>query len=314
MQNNPTVAVGICTYKRAESLSRLLRSLQETIASARRPVEIIIVDNDGSDSSLRTKIFTIAEELGLEVDYSIEATPGISAARNAILDRASELGIDLLAMIDDDEWASRSWLSALLREKQESGAIVVGGPVSPVFPPSNQALKKYSRFWSVEKQFVGGKPFVFCTCNFLIDLPAIKHLERPLFEEKFGLSGGGDTAFFRRLFLAGFKMAWADKALVHEEVPPARASLKWMMQRKYRVGNHAVRWEQVGGSPIKVLLKSVCLAIRLPIYPLLRREPEAPLFGWLVEFEKVRGRFSAHFGSVFFEYKRETNKSPPCRI
>lgn len=298
------LAVGMCTYKRRESLVRLL----EHIAVAARTLDekpvLIVSDNDGQDPLVKDSVLAFAERSGLSVSYLVETQPGISAARNAVFAEADRLRVRFVAMIDDDEWPSPQWLSALLHCREQSGAVVVGGPVSPVFPESAASLRQYARYWSVEKQFLDGRPFVFCTCNFLIDLEALHNSPRPLFDEAFGLSGGGDTVFFRGLFYAGHPMEWAQDALVYEEVPESRASFKWMRQRRYRVGNHAVRWESMGGRALRSFIKTLGLTARLPIYPLFRREPESPMVGWLLEYDKIRGRYASHFGDVFVEYAR----------
>ena len=299
------LAIGLCTYKRPTSLERLLKHIATTSAEAALRPHVVIVDNDGDDPAVKAVVDAFAESSGLAVSYLVERKPGISAARNAVFEEASRLDIRLLAMIDDDEWPSSDWLPSLLATWKAESAVVVGGPVRPVFPEEARSrLERYRRYWSVCRQELNGKPFVYCTCNFLIDLGQVTHIERPLFEEKFGLSGGGDTVFFRRLFFAGLKMAWSKEALVYEEVPPSRASIAWLRQRRFRVGNHAVGWELVGGSKVKSLLKTAGLTARLLIYPLLGRDRGSPFMGWMLEFDKVRGRYNAHSGQVFMEYAR----------
>ncbi|MES2741032.1 MAG: glycosyltransferase [Pseudomonadota bacterium] len=298
------LAVGLCTYKRCDSLVRLL----EHIAVAAQPLaakpSVIVVDNDGEDAAVGQAVQAFSAASGIAVVYRIEKTPGISAARNAVFAEADRLGVRFVAMIDDDEWPAPGWLSELLKAQADSAAVVVGGPVRPVFPDSAAALRRYSRYWSVDKQLLQGKPFVFCTCNFLIDMQAIAAEPRPLFDEEFGLSGGGDTVFFRKLFFKGHAMAWSDAAWINEEVPQSRASFKWMRQRRFRVGNHAVRWESIDGGAARSIAKTIGISLRLAIYPLFRREPESVMVGWLLEYDKVRGRWASHFGDVFVEYAR----------
>lgn len=300
------LAIGLCTYKRRDSLERLLQHIAVAARQISVPLTVIVVDNDGDDPQVEPSVREFSQASGLAVRYRIERTPGISAARNAIFDEAHLLGMRFMAMIDDDEWPSPQWLAELLKMQESTCAVVVGGPVRPVFPDSAEALRKFSRYWSVDKQFLKGKPFVFCTCNFLIDLQAIAAVPRPLFDEEFGLSGGGDTVFFRSLFFAGHAMAWSDAAWVNEEVPASRASFGWIRQRRFRVGNHAVRWESLGSSAasLRAFGKTIAITLRLLIYPLFRREPESPMVGWLLEYDKVRGRWASHFGDVFVEYKR----------
>ncbi len=300
----PSVAVGLCTYKRRVSLERTLRHVAIAATELGRPVTVIVVDNDGNDPLVRQSVEQFGADSGLLVRYIVESTPGISAARNAIFDEATRLGVRFMAMIDDDEWPAPAWLKELLKTQEAEQAAVVGGPVRPVFPDSAAHLRKYARYWSVQRQFLEGKPFVFCSCNFLIDMQAIASEPRPLFDEKFGLSGGGDTVFFRKLFYRGHPMAWSEEAWIHEEVPQSRAGFKWMRQRRYRVGNHAVRWESIGGKGLRSLAKTLGITARLPFYPLFRREPESPMIGWLLEYDKIRGRWASHFGDVFVEYAR----------
>lgn len=298
------LAVGLCTYKRRVSLERTLQHIAAAAQQVATAPVVIVVDNDGEDPLVEQSVLAFGQQSGLQVRYRVEPKPGISAARNAIFDEAAQLGVRFMAMIDDDEWPSPDWLAALLKAQADEQAVVVGGPVRPVFPDAAANLQKYHRYWSVDRQFLNGKPFVFCTCNFLIDLQAIADLPRPLFDEEFGLSGGGDTVFFRRLFFAGHAMAWSEAAWIHEEVPASRASFKWLRQRRYRVGNHAVRWESLDGGQPRSIAKTLGLSARLAIYPLFRREPESPWVGWLLEYDKVRGRWASHFGGVFVEYAR----------
>ncbi len=306
-QTEQKLIVGLCTYKRLPSLMRLL----EHIALSAKPLTqaplVVVVDNDGNNPAVESAVMDFSKKSAMEVRYLIETKPGISAARNAIFAEADKQKARFVAMIDDDEWPSVNWLSELLAIQTQTSAVVVGGPVAPVFPEKAAKLQKYARYWSVEKQLLNGQPFVFCTCNFLIDMAAIAQTPRPLFDEAFGLSGGGDTVFFRKLFFAGHKMAWADNALVYEEVPDSRASFSWMRQRRFRVGNHAVRWESLDAGKLRSTLKTMGLMARLFIYPIFTREPESPFVGWLLEFDKVRGRIAGHFGDVFVEYARPAN-------
>ena len=297
-------AVGLATYKRPDGLARVIDHIGVAAIRLGKTVDLIVVDNDGSDPAIAELAARHATAAGLDLHFIVETTPGIAAARNAVFARADALGVRFMAMIDDDEWPSENWLVALDARRAQTGAHIVGGPVTPVFPASARKLEAIARWWSVQPQTLLGKPFVFCTCNFLIDLGAMHNEPRPLFDPAFGLSGGGDTVFFRGLFFGGHPMAWADAALVYEEVPPSRASLGWMRTRRFRVGNHAATWETRDQGKAKAVAKSIALTMRLAIYPLLGREPEARGVGWLLEFDKVRGRWDAHRGALFMEYAR----------
>jgi succinoglycan biosynthesis protein ExoM len=309
-QAAPVVAVGLCTYKRLKFLERALEHVHRACQAWGSMVHLIVVDNDGSDPAVCDAVQRYAGRAALSVHFQVERRPGIAAARNAVFDKADALGVRYLAMLDDDEWPDAGWLCALLEACQREGAVVVGGPVKPQFSASSAHLEPLARYWSVEPQLLDGKPFVFCTCNFLIDLQAIRSEPRPLFDVEFGLSGGEDVVFFRRLFYGGHRMAWCPQALLHEEVPQDRASLDWLRRRRYVGGINAVRWERFQGAN-RALAKTLGLTVRLAFYPLLGREPGSPWFGWQMEVEKVKGRYAAHLGRTVLQYRRE--EGPSCR-
>ncbi len=309
------IVVAVCTYKRPDFLSRLLESF-ETLR-APKDCAFVVVDNHGEDPAVGDLVSGFEARTGRAAHYVVEREPGISAARNACFAKARELGAQTIAMLDDDEWVTPDWLEALLRTRDQSGAKVVGGPVRPVFSEARRALDRHARFWSVEREFLHGKPFVFCTCNFLLEMDAVAFLGETPFDPEFGITGGGDTVFFRQLANAGAPMAWAEDAYIYEEIPDSRASVKWLRQRRYRMGNVAFRWEQETPAPgdMDPRLKTVLAILRLPFYPLMSREKSDRLLAWLLEFDKVRGRAAAQFGSRYSEYSRPDAGAPAkaCR-
>lgn len=299
------VGIAICTYRRPAGLARILAALPVGVGSE-TPPRIFVVDNDGTDPSIEGIIAEARAGTGLDIHLVVESHPGISAARNRAIVEAEAVGVELLAMLDDDEWPIEDWLPRMLGRQRETGANVVSGTVSPVFPVENQDLVPYGQFWSVLPQRRDGRDFIYATSNVLIDLAAIRDVSRPLFDDAYGLSGGGDLVFFSRLFSLGKTMAWAEEAVVLEEVPPKRASWKWQSQRRHRSGNHMVmEEEQSAGGRLKPMLKTVGLCARLVIYPLLGREPGAQLRGWWLESMKIRGRLAAHRGLLVHEYARD---------
>jgi succinoglycan biosynthesis protein ExoM len=295
------LAVGVCTYKRPELLEGALVAIAIALRESGEPARVLVVDNDGSDPTVRTVVERVIFVGGSRAEYHVEKRPGIAAARERVFSLADEGGADLLAMVDDDERPSPQWLVELLATRATSGAVVVGGPVRPLFPAGAQSLQRHARFWSVEMQRIAGRVLIYAAGNFLIDLRAIEQVPRPLFDDRFGLTGGEDVVFFERLRQAGLGMEWSELALVQEMVPPQRATIAWIRKRRFGLGCNAVRWESLQSRP-RAALKTLGLSARLVIYPLLRREPETPLLGWLLEAHKVGGRISAHLGYGYAQY------------
>ena len=151
------------------------------------------------------------------------------------------------------------WLAALLRRREATGAAVVGGVVRPVLPCGLGALAAWRRFWSVLPQARDGRPFVHATSNVLVDLACLDGVPRPLFDDAYGLSGGGDVVFFARLFARGVAMAWAEDAVVLEEVPATRASWAGSRGGGFRVGNHMVLEEERRHGRLRPALKTAGL-------------------------------------------------------
>lgn len=295
------LGVAICTWRRPAGLARLLAALPAAMEGLAVAPVVLVVDNDGADP----RVMEAVADAPFEVRLAVQRAPGISSARNRAFAAAAAAGVTTLALIDDDEWPEPGWLAALLARRDATGAAVVGGVVLPAFPADRAELARFRRFWSVLPQERAGRPFVHATSNVLVELAALRRLPRPLFDPGHGLSGGGDTVFFSRLFDRGVAMAWATDAVVREEVPPARASLAWLARRRRRVGNHMVMDEELRHGRLRPMLKTAGLLARLPAYPLLGREPEAPLLGWRMEAAKLRGRLAAHRGLRSYEYARD---------
>ncbi len=298
------VAVCVCTYRRPAQLGRLLDSM----AAMARPAStvFIIVDNDGADPQIAARVRQFGELAGARVEYLVESAPGISAARNAAFAKARLLGADAVAMLDDDEWVTPPWLTWLLETQRKTGAGVVGGPVQPVFPAGSQRLRRYESLWSIRKGRLDGRLYVSCTCNCLVVLSAAAILGECPFPLEFGLTGGEDAVFFRRLHRAGVAMAWSEEALLFEEISEDRASIAWMRRRWYRQGNVGVRCERIvpGRAWLPPLARTVLLCGRFPIYPLFNRRVFAGPLIWRLEADRIWGRIAAHLGIVFEEYGR----------
>lgn len=309
--SQPEIAVAFCTYRRTDYLARLLGALADLRQPA--PTAFVVVDNDGTNPEVGTLCEAFRQKTGAMLELVVELEPGISAARNAAVAAVRKLGAKTMAMLDDDEWPPAGWLEALIAERDRTGAKVVGGPVRPVFPSDKPELARHARFWSVERETVKGRPFVFCTCNFLIEMDALDLLGEQPFNPAFGISGGGDTVLFRQLFAGGVPMAWTDEAWIHEEIPASRASIAWLRQRRFRMGNAAVRWERDAplDGEMNSALRTLAIMARLPIYPLMSREKSDLMLAWLLEFDKLRGRISAQLGVTYFEYSRQRKSSLP---
>ena len=227
------VTICAATYKRPAGLARLLDGLTALSFSAAPPeLRVVIVDNDPEGSARRT-CDEWADKLSCPLTYVVEARRGISFARNAALAHAADT--DWIGFIDDDETPEPRWLDELLKVQREYNADVVTGPVVPHFldAPPNWMVK--GRFFDGIRRATGSVLGHAFTGNVLFrsqirDDPALR------FDHRWALIGGGDRHFFARVAEAGFRIVWADEAVVRESVPKSRANVRWILRRGFRIG------------------------------------------------------------------------------
>lgn len=227
------VVIGICTYQRpsvADTLASLAR-----LALPTNPLSILVADNDVTPSAQQL-VARIAATHPLPLHYLHAPARNISVARNAILQASRQADAHYLAFLDDDELAHPGWLNALLKRQAATAAEGVVGPVRarycPEAPRWMQAAAVHDMRLDPGKDGFLGQGH---TANVLLDLtaPALLGL---CFDPDRGRTGGEDTAFFHKLLLAGGRVAWAPDAVVEETVPRERASLGWLLRRRYRMG------------------------------------------------------------------------------
>lgn len=123
----PTVTVVVCTRNRSAALRNCLESIARL---EHAPDEVIVVDNTTGDSQ--------AESLAWEFSarYLIEPQTGLSRARNRGLIASK---YEIVAFLDDDAWAEKSWLRFLLEPFSNPNIAVVTGKVVTPEPCSGDS-------------------------------------------------------------------------------------------------------------------------------------------------------------------------------
>jgi succinoglycan biosynthesis protein ExoM len=252
------IIIGICTFRRV-SVADTLASLS-ALELAGHPVSIIVADNDDGPTAA-AEIARIVATHPLPVRYLHAPARNISVARNAILEASLAAGVRYLAFIDDDETATAGWLAALLKHQSSTGSAAVLGPVSAVYGPGAPLWMQRGAVHDIRPEFDReGRVKEAYTSNVLIDL-AVPVLRDLRFDPALGKTGGEDTAFFRALMAAGGAITFAPDALVHETVPADRAALRWLLRRRYRMGQtHASLMMEGGGMPARMVAVALAAA------------------------------------------------------
>jgi succinoglycan biosynthesis protein ExoM len=228
------ISICVATYQRPEGLKRLMGGIDRLIFDRIKDpqIEVIVVDNDPTRSAEN-----FCDQLKLnfkwKLKYLSEPEQGISYVRNKAVSEVS-INADFVAFIDDDEVPEPAWLEELLTVQQTYHADVVAGPSLPFFPAQDvpQWVIK-GKFFEPQRYPTGHLLKFTGTNNVLIRAQILSTMDK-IFDERFALTGGEDTHFFMRVYRAGYKLVWADLAIVHEWIPQSRTNAKWILQRGYR--------------------------------------------------------------------------------
>lgn len=247
MASKTSVDVCVCTYQRT-TLVDCLRSILDQQTSA--ALRIVVADNDEQPSAR-----PLVDGLGstdIPITYVHAPARNISLARNACLDAASA---DWIAFTDDDQTAEPGWIEALLDEADRGGWDAVLGPVDAAYQEPPPAWVQAGDFHSTRPVWVGGEILTGYAGNVLIRRALVEELGLR-FRLDYGRTGGEDLDFFYRFSDGGGRIGFAPEALAREIVPPARASLRWLLRRNFRAGqSHGARLTgQPGARPVKVAL------------------------------------------------------------
>lgn len=234
-----SVDVCVCTFRRP-FLAETLRSIANLEVRG-LSVRVIVADNDAVPSAQ-----PLVEQMGRRMPFPLlylhAPMSNISVARNACLDAATA---DFVAFVDDDETVSASWLTELVRAAVTTDAGAVLGPVEAQYDGGPNWLAA-GDFHSTAPVHVNGEILTGYTCNALIRRAAAAALR---FDLALGQSGGEDTDYFYRLHDLGARLAEAPGAIVFEPVPPSRATLSWLLRRRFRSGQtHGSRLRAAGQS------------------------------------------------------------------
>lgn len=228
-----SIAVGIPTFKRPQGLKRLLSTVL-----AQRMIKIdylIIADNEG-DCEVTKNVLNFFEFENIIYIPVIER--GISSVRNAILTMAFKtLECSHLAMVDDDEFVSSSWLFNLYSMQKEFGFDVVGGHVEPHYEITPPKWALNSPIYKRPLLENGQVSMIMGTTNVLLYKSIYTRNDNIEFDIEFGLTGGGDKEFFTRLLFSNARFGFSQKAVSYEIFGPSRLTKDWFYERNYRLGS-----------------------------------------------------------------------------
>ncbi|WP_373549795.1 glycosyltransferase family 2 protein [Haliscomenobacter sp.] len=231
------ITIGIPTYKRPVMLDKLLKSIFACHLDPAlvKQVDLIIVDNDVEKTGEPiTAKWSKNATAPFCVHYFNCPTKGLSNVRNEIIDQALRLDPDYMVSVDDDQYVTSNWLNELISSIVNNRGDFALGPVIPIFETFvSPAIAQWFWHQKIEDQ---KKLSYLETANLVMRAQFIRdhHLR---FDTRFNSLGAEDTYFGISALKKGANIFWAAKATVYETIPAKRATLQWLIKRRFRVAN-----------------------------------------------------------------------------
>jgi GT2 family glycosyltransferase len=236
----PDVTLLVPTYRRPESLRRLLSAAVEQRAPFRW--ELLVVDNDAR-ASARPVVESVHPPADVALRYVVEPNLGAVHARNR---GVREAAAPVVAMLDDDVVPQPGWLAAVSTPLLEGTAVGAGGPV--LLDPTVQRPRWFDEDGVggyLTAHSLGGDRRALTADESLVTANAAFRRDAldgvGGFDDRFGPRGrvqlvADDAHLVRQLRRAGGVVAWVPEAVVVHDLPPERLTRSYLLRRAYLQG------------------------------------------------------------------------------
>lgn len=228
------IAICIPTYKRPLLLKKLIQSIFKSNISKTliNDVNIIVVDNDKERTAevIINELKKGTAEI-FKLYYFNYDKKGLANVRNELFKKALTFNPDYIIGIDDDEFVTPNWLNELLSAIITTHADIAIGPAIAVF---EHKVSPYIAYWFKHPEIVDLQIInFFKTTNYVISVNFLVK-QKIEFDKRFNTTGAEDSYFGVIALKNGAKVIYGAKAIVYETIPQKRASLNWLIKRKFR--------------------------------------------------------------------------------
>lgn len=259
LNKDSKLAICIATCNRSFGLDNLLSSINDIKfkKSVMPKIRLLIVDNDHNKSALHI-VEKWKNRFPFQINYANEQKRGIPFARNLLV-KLSESD-DFIVFVDDDECVKPIWLDELLYVYNNYDADGVMGPILPIYRQKPPEWLIKGKFHFSDRYATGALINFINTGNLLLNRRFLDKYRNSPFEERMAFTGGTDSLLGMKLRNDGVKIVWADDAIVEEIIPKERAKIKWLLQRRFRMGNTdpiAFKYERIRFASCICIYKSL---------------------------------------------------------
>lgn len=304
------ISVVVCTYNRADLLTRALQSLcDQTLGSSR--YEVIVVDNNSEDNTRE-----VTEEFRRQyhnVRYCFEPQQGLSYARNR---GCQEAKAAYVAYIDDDCEVPNHWLATAIHIIENYSPAVFGGPSYPIYytskPPwykdsyATHEPSKHARTLEPSEYtfIVGGNAFFRRTL-----LQAIGGFDVSLGMRGREIAYGEDANMLISIRdqMPDQTIYFDPRLYIFEPIRPEKMTMRWFVRERFAKGRYYFHRHRGRESPrrLKLLARaarnSLALATVLARAFLSRDRRQYPYIqGYLYEHAREPLK---RFGTVYEQYR-----------
>jgi GT2 family glycosyltransferase len=242
------VTVTICTAGERSTLEGALRSVVAQRLPPDCAIELLVVDNSRQTSDFVLLVVDdVADGATIPVRYVREPRSGLGFARNAGI--AAARG-ELVAFLDDDAVADRTWAADLVAAYRETGAAVVGGRVDPIWEVGRPAWlgDDLLGFLSILDYGPDRSLCRYPRYPFGVNIAFRRSLLAELGGFNTALGGGGTPTYLMdeielctRIEQAGGQIVYVPEARVRHLVPAARTTRTFFLRRAAVLGRAAAR-------------------------------------------------------------------------
>jgi glucosyl-dolichyl phosphate glucuronosyltransferase len=243
---DPFVTVLVCTYNRARDLEEMLESALHQEEVTARDYEVLVVDNNSSDSTPDV-VAGLIQRQSEHLRYLFEPRQGKSFALNTGIEHARG---EYYAVIDDDLIMPPTYVRDLIDTIRESaGVAAVAGKVLPMYEAEPPSWLTSEHWAPIAMADLGEEPFRVGiqrpVCLMAATLRRADVLAVGGYRTDLGVRGrdviGGteDAELMQRLWQAGHQGMYVPHLLLHHKVPSSRLTTRHF--RRWHFGHGRAR-------------------------------------------------------------------------